>query len=219
MYTPLSRRVSTWLNASEIAGTCGITEVNETSHQRLLCKQLQTARLGTRCDPLPWAVFACLLAVGYYLSLCTPGWLGRECRWGGSAEVSGVTAGCCEVLNPGRVPALPQAPSPVLGRGQIDRVSSTPSRETCAEAPEMCWSWVQQQSSGTGMLLWLWWQALFMSWTEEFRCGSTLPCLHFFCDGTGVLIWGRYHCGGYRGANLVPAECLQILCWYLPWPF
>lgn len=30
------------------------------------------------------------------LSLCTPGWLGRACRWGGSAEVSGVTAGASE---------------------------------------------------------------------------------------------------------------------------
>lgn len=57
---------------------------------------------------------------------------------GKGAEVSGVTAGCGEVLNPGRAPALPQAPSLGFGRGHIDPVSPTPSGETRAEAPGTC---------------------------------------------------------------------------------
>jgi len=35
----------------------------------------------------------------------------------------------------------------------------------CAETPKLCWSWVQEQYSCTGISVWLWWQALLLSWT------------------------------------------------------
>lgn len=92
----------------------------------------------------------------------------RPCWWGRRAEVSVVTAGdewvACQGVKLGCVPAYPQAPSLVFGLGQIVRVSSTPSREARAEVPKLWWSQVQEQYSCTGISLWLWWQALLLSW-------------------------------------------------------
>lgn len=219
MYTPLSRRVSTWLNASEIAGTCGITEVNETSHQRLLCKQLQTARLGTRCDPLPWAVFACLLAVGYYLSLSAhrDGWEGRVAgagapRWAESRL--GVarcwTQGVCQPCLKHRVLSLAAGRSivwapPRAGKHVLRRLkcadpeygSNPLAPGCCCDSDDKPCLWAEHRNSDVAA-----------------RCRVSTSFVTELVCWYGAVITAVDIVVPFGACRMHP-----ILCWYLPWPF
>lgn len=181
MCTPLSQRVRTWLNASEISGTCDITQVNETSHHRLLCKQLQTARSGTWCDALPWTVFECLLAVGNYLCAHRNGWEGRRGERSHGWVWRGVEPRACSSLASSTEswlwPRAHRSCEPHPERGNAGRGAWNVLILSTAA--------IQRHR----VLLWLRWQALLLNWTQRFGCGSTLTCLYSFCGWTGVLIW------------------------------
>lgn len=140
------------------------------------------------------------------LSLCVPGWE-RACWWGRRAEVSVVTAGrecvACWGVKLGCVPAWPQALSLVFALRQIDWVSSTPSRESCAKAPKMCWSWVREQYSCTGISLWLWWPALLLNWVIQMWQHAAVALL--LLGSSWCVRTVPYHAGGCPGT----VQCLQ----------